>query len=255
MTLTDAGALVALLDADDPYHTACVTAAQCLPAGPLLTTWVCFTEAMYLLGSVGGYRYQAALWSLRAAGRVVLHDLTPAEADRMAALMAPYQDTPMDLADASLVVWLQRVGPCIACSLRTRISTCTAWRMARHWKWCRDLATTFAGIEVIAIGTGATVADGVHGLVVRDRQMGIALDRLWSVGGEDVGKSHHDASPRMTAWMRCTASSCPFCVRCREIIVVASWAWPMECCMARRLTPAASRWVAEACRGVLLTPP
>jgi len=61
MTLTDAGALVALLDADDPYHAACVAAAQRLPAGPLLTTWVCFTEAMYLLGTVGGYRYQAAL--------------------------------------------------------------------------------------------------------------------------------------------------------------------------------------------------
>jgi predicted nucleic acid-binding protein len=104
MTLTDAGALVALLDADDPYHTACVAAAQHLPAGPLLTTGVCFTEAMYLLGSVGGYRYQAALWSLRATGRLVLHDLTPAEADRMVALMAQYQDTPMDLADASLVV-------------------------------------------------------------------------------------------------------------------------------------------------------
>jgi hypothetical protein len=56
MTLTDAGALVALLDADDPYHTACMAAAQHLPAGPLLTTWVCCTEAMYLLGSVGGYR-------------------------------------------------------------------------------------------------------------------------------------------------------------------------------------------------------
>ena len=69
------GALVALLDADDPYHTACVAAAQRLPAGPLLTTWVCFTVAMYLLGSVGEYRYQAALWSLRATGRVVLHDL------------------------------------------------------------------------------------------------------------------------------------------------------------------------------------
>jgi len=34
----------------------------------------------------------------------VLHDLTPGETDRMAALMAQYQDTPMDLADASLVV-------------------------------------------------------------------------------------------------------------------------------------------------------
>jgi hypothetical protein len=88
MTLTDAGALVALLDADDPYHPACVAAAQRLPAGPLLTIWVCFTEAMYLLGIVGGYRYQAALWNLRTTGRLVVHDLTPAEADRMAALVA-----------------------------------------------------------------------------------------------------------------------------------------------------------------------
>jgi predicted nucleic acid-binding protein len=104
MTLTDTGRLVALLDADDPYHAACVAAAQRLPSGPMLTTWVCFTEAMYLLGAVGGYRYQATLWHLRSAERLVLHDLTTAEADRMAVLMERYQDTPMDLADASLVV-------------------------------------------------------------------------------------------------------------------------------------------------------
>jgi predicted nucleic acid-binding protein len=78
MTLTDTGPLVALLDADDPYHTTCTAAAQRLPSSPLLTTWVCFTEAMYLLGAVGGYRYQAALWHLRSAGRLVLHDLTAA---------------------------------------------------------------------------------------------------------------------------------------------------------------------------------
>ena len=82
MTLTDAGPLVALLDADDPYHSTCIAAAQRLPPGPLLTTWVCFTEAWYLLGAVGGYGYQAALWRLRAVGRLALHDLTPAEADR-----------------------------------------------------------------------------------------------------------------------------------------------------------------------------
>jgi hypothetical protein len=104
MTLTDTGPLVALLDKDDSYHAACVAAAQSLPFGPLLTTWPCFTEAMYLLGRVGGYPYQAELWKLRTAGRLVLHDLTAAETDRMAVLMEKYQDTPMDLADASLVV-------------------------------------------------------------------------------------------------------------------------------------------------------
>jgi uncharacterized protein len=104
MTLTGTRPLVALLDADDPYHATCTAAAQRLPSSPLLTTWVCFTEAMYLLGAVGGYRYQAALWHLRSAGRLVVHDLTATEADRMAVLMERYQDTPMDLADASLVV-------------------------------------------------------------------------------------------------------------------------------------------------------
>ncbi len=110
MTLTDTGPLVALLDADDSSHAACLAAAGRLPAGPLLTTWICFTEAMYLLGSVGGYRYQVALWELRATGRLVLHDLTAAEADRMASLMAQYRDTPMDLADASLVAVAESRG-------------------------------------------------------------------------------------------------------------------------------------------------
>ena len=49
MILTDTGPLIALLDKDDVlHHTACVTAAKRLPSGPLLVTWPCFTEAMYL---------------------------------------------------------------------------------------------------------------------------------------------------------------------------------------------------------------
>ena len=66
------GALIALLDKDDPGHAACVNAAKYLPAVPLLTTWPCFTEAMYLLGEVGGYRYQAELWKIQTLQRLVL---------------------------------------------------------------------------------------------------------------------------------------------------------------------------------------
>jgi predicted nucleic acid-binding protein len=58
---------------------------------------------MYLLGEIGGYPYQAALWDLRATGRLVLLDLIREETDRMATLMEKYKDTPMDLADASLM--------------------------------------------------------------------------------------------------------------------------------------------------------
>ncbi len=110
MILTDTGVLIALLDADDNQHAACSTALKRLPAEPLLTTWPCFTEAMYLLGAVGGCRYQATPWNLRSARRLVLHDLTAAEADRMAALMDKYSDTPMDLADASLVAAAETLG-------------------------------------------------------------------------------------------------------------------------------------------------
>ena len=103
MILTDTGPLVALLDDDDPYHAECVAALRQLPAEPLLTTWVCFTEAMYLLGEVGSYRYQSVLWDMYSSQRLMLHSLTPMEANRMSALMEQYSDTPMDLADASLV--------------------------------------------------------------------------------------------------------------------------------------------------------
>ncbi len=82
----------------------------CWPAGPLITTWPCFTEAMYLLGEAGGYRYQERLWQLRNTGRLQLLELTPTETDRMAVLMAQYRNIPMDLADASLVVTAESRG-------------------------------------------------------------------------------------------------------------------------------------------------
>lgn len=103
MTLTDTGALLALLDRDDAHHRACLATARHLSGSILLTTWPCFAEAMYMLGKVGGYYYQSALWRLRATGRLTLHDISSPEADRMAMLMEKYRDTSMDVADASLV--------------------------------------------------------------------------------------------------------------------------------------------------------
>lgn len=109
MTLTDTGPLVALLDEDDHHHELCAAAAARIAVWPMLTTLPCFTEAMYLLGKAGGYSYQATLWKFRSAGHLRLHDLSSAEIDRAAALMATYRDTPMDLADASLVAAAERL--------------------------------------------------------------------------------------------------------------------------------------------------
>lgn len=47
MTLIDAGPLFALLDRREALHTVCVATLPQIST-PLITTWPCFTEAMYL---------------------------------------------------------------------------------------------------------------------------------------------------------------------------------------------------------------
>jgi uncharacterized protein len=101
--LTDAGPLVALLNRRDPYHERCLAASRVLGDEPMLTTLRCFGEAMYLLGTAGGYPLQLALWNLRSSGDLFLHETTDAELDRAAWLMERYSDSPMDFGDASLV--------------------------------------------------------------------------------------------------------------------------------------------------------
>ena len=110
MTLTDTGPLVAIINRNDPNHGKCVIATKSLPAQPLVTTWPCLTEAMYLLFQAGGHTAQAALWRLRKDGKLILLDLTSEEADRAAVLMDKYHDRPMDLADASIVAAAERLG-------------------------------------------------------------------------------------------------------------------------------------------------
>lgn len=109
MTLTDAGPLIAIIDADEPDHGACLAALDEL-ALPLVTTWPAFTEAMYLLGQAGGIKGQRALWRLAHTGRLVVADLSTTALDRSAQLMDKYADRPMDLADATLVAFAEEQG-------------------------------------------------------------------------------------------------------------------------------------------------
>jgi predicted nucleic acid-binding protein len=109
MTLCDAGPLIAIIDADEPDHKACLAALDEL-ALPLVTTWPAFTEAMYLLGQAGGITGQRALWSLVHTNRLILADLSNEAVERSAQLMDKYADRPMDLADATLVALAEEQG-------------------------------------------------------------------------------------------------------------------------------------------------
>jgi hypothetical protein len=103
MMLCDTGPLVALCDAKDPHHWVCAAAVEELKSYTLLTTWPCLTEAMHLLRNAGGWRAQGRLWDFIPNGLLWLHSPAGGELERMRALMRDYADTPMDLADASLV--------------------------------------------------------------------------------------------------------------------------------------------------------
>jgi predicted nucleic acid-binding protein len=109
VTITDAGPIIAIIDADEPDHASCVEALDDLTI-PLLTTWPAFTEAMHLLARAGGIRAQQALWRLVKTDRLVVADLSPSAVDRSARLMDQYADRPMDLADATLVALAEERG-------------------------------------------------------------------------------------------------------------------------------------------------
>lgn len=103
MILIDTGPLIALIDkGQGDVHTRCVEVYRQL-TGSLLTTWPCFTEAMYFLSELRGWSGQNILWQFLDRKALRLHHANEAECQRIKVLMEKYQDVPMDLADASLV--------------------------------------------------------------------------------------------------------------------------------------------------------
>ena len=104
--LVDTGPLVAYLDRRDPSHEQVVARLDAFN-GRLITTAAVVTEAMHLVGAApAGPRLLAEL--IVASGTRV-HDFSQA-GDLWAAveLMEKYADTPMDYADATLLLLADR---------------------------------------------------------------------------------------------------------------------------------------------------
>lgn len=103
MILCDAGVLLCLVDRSQPQHQAYRKAVQQL-VPPLLTTWPCLTEVMYLALHRGGWRMQKQLGQLLLDKLLIVYEIPSEKQVRLLELMEQYQDRPMDLADASLVL-------------------------------------------------------------------------------------------------------------------------------------------------------
>lgn len=103
--LVDTGALLAILDRDDPWHTRCVNAFESLEL-PLLTSAAVLTELFHLVGS--SRRDVAAAWHFMRAGVVTIGAIGDNDLGALERLMDRYHDQPMDLADATLVFLAER---------------------------------------------------------------------------------------------------------------------------------------------------
>lgn len=103
--LIDTGAILALLDRTDRWHSSCVDAFASLRL-PLLTSEAVLAELFHLVGD--SRREIEAAWKFVASGALVLGAIETAELPYIHALMSRYWDRPMDFADATLVYLARR---------------------------------------------------------------------------------------------------------------------------------------------------
>lgn len=109
MILCDAGVLLCLVDRTQPQHKAYKSSVLSL-AKPLVTTWSCLTEAMYLALHRGGWQMQKQLGQLLLDKLLTVYEIQESDYSRLLALMEQYRDRPMDVADATLVLAAEKTG-------------------------------------------------------------------------------------------------------------------------------------------------
>jgi hypothetical protein len=98
--LIDTGAILAIVDARDRWHSACLQALQSFRI-PLLTTEAVLTEAFHLTGKNPPNIERT--WSFARSGALSVRSMGDSDLPELNALMAQYADRPMDFADATLV--------------------------------------------------------------------------------------------------------------------------------------------------------
>ena len=109
MIICDAGVLLCLVDRTQPQHQVYRNAVIQIDSS-LITTWSCLTEVMYLALHRGGWKMQKQLAQLLLDSLLSVYEIQEEDYGRLFELMEQYQDRPMDLADASLVLVAERTG-------------------------------------------------------------------------------------------------------------------------------------------------
>jgi uncharacterized protein len=106
-TLVDAGPLIALFDKSDSYHEKAVSFLK-RSQGYLMTTWPVITEVSHMLDFSTQTQINFLKWINR--GGLQIFELEFYHLIRLIELSEKFNDVPMDLADATLIVASEAKG-------------------------------------------------------------------------------------------------------------------------------------------------
>jgi predicted nucleic acid-binding protein len=98
--LIDTGAIIAIVDASELWHHACLDALASLQL-PLLTTEAILTELFHLIAARNLSVDKA--WRFVLSGAILVRPGAESDLSGLHQLMTQYKDRPMDFADATLV--------------------------------------------------------------------------------------------------------------------------------------------------------
>ncbi len=98
--LIDTGAILAIVEFDDHWHSACLEAISSIPF-PLFTTEAVLTETFHLVSR--NRQNVPKAWNFIRSGALAIQSITDSDLPEIQSLMLRYRDHPMDFADATLV--------------------------------------------------------------------------------------------------------------------------------------------------------
>jgi hypothetical protein len=133
MIIADTGFWLAVANRDDTHHVA-AKAALARVREPLVTTMPVMTETCHLMLSRLGARSQLAFMQSWGRGAFRVFDVVEVHADRIHELMERYQELPMDLADASLVLLAEELGTGRILSTDQRDFRAYRWKHRKPFK-------------------------------------------------------------------------------------------------------------------------
>jgi uncharacterized protein len=108
--IIDSGFFIALLNKKDQYHHQATCQIRSLSDRKWVTTWAIMTEVSHVLAKERAFHVMQRMLNLCENGGLTLFHIDTHHIPRLKQLMEKYQDLPIDLADASLILLAEELG-------------------------------------------------------------------------------------------------------------------------------------------------